>query len=196
MTKKVVLPALLELPLTTLHSAEERDRYPRRFVRDGEPAPPPKIPVLRLIAYLDNASLAATQALRPHTLHTLRFQVRGTEWPATAQRLRLELLSTCPPTLFHSASFETAERSGSGMFEATLTGGIQFNATQSDGAPDLMVSVRAAFAMQDANMQDVPVVGHNQLRFRISAAANPPSTASSVPAASASGLARGGLQSC
>src|SRR5207253_2228937 len=111
-SKKALLPALAKLSLPTLYLVGEKDRWPRRFAADGEADAVPRVPVLRLSAFLDNVTVAATQQLRPHTLHTLRFQVRGTEWPEHAQRLRVELLSTCPPSLFHVSPFETGDWSG------------------------------------------------------------------------------------
>jgi len=187
--KKVLLPALAQLPLPTLYLTQENDHRRRRVAGDGETAAVPKMPVLRLAAFLDSASVAATQQLRPHTLHTLQFQVRGTAWPNNAQRLRVELLSTCPPSLFHVSAFETEDRSGSPEFEATLAGGIQFNATQSQGGSDLMVAVRAAFVMRDGSVQRVPVVGHSQLRFRVSSSGDSSAPAKATPAASSiSGL--------
>jgi hypothetical protein len=189
--KKSLRSALAKLPLPTLYLAEKNDRWPRQFAEDGRPTTVQKIPVLRLIAFLDNSPVAATQQLRPHTLHTLRFQVRGTGWPENAQRLRIELLSTCPPPLFHFSALETGDRSGAPEFDTTLTGGIQFNATQSPGSSDLVVAVRAAFAMEDGSVREVPTVGHNQLRFRVSssrespaprpAAQTPPVTAGLAP---------------
>jgi hypothetical protein len=165
--RKTMLAALVRLPLPTLYLAEERDRWPSRFAERCETASP-RIPVLRLAAFLDNAPITATQRLRPHTLHTLRFQIKGTEWPKQAQLLRVELLCTCPPTLFHVSTFETRDRSGSSEFEATLSGSIQFDASQSEGAADLVVAVRAAFSMQDGSVCESPIIGHSQLRFRVS----------------------------
>jgi hypothetical protein len=185
--KKALLPALAKLPLPTLYLAENKDRWPHRFTGHGEAATVPKIPVLRLAAFLDNVPVAATQQLRPHTLHTLRFQVRGTGWPEHAQRLRVELLSTCPPSLFHVSAFETADRSGAPEFEATLVGGIQFNAAQSEGASDLVVAVRAAFAMQDGWVREAHTVGYSQLRFRVSSSGDSAAPGKAVPAASAIG---------
>jgi hypothetical protein len=185
--KKALLPALAQLPLPTLYLAEEKDRWPRRFVEDGEPTTVPKILVLRLAAFLDNSPVGATHQLRPHTLHTPRFQVRGTEWPDNAQRLRIELLSTCPPTLFHISAFETGDRSGAPEFEATLAGGIQFNATQSEGASDLLVAVRAAFTMHDGSAHEAPVVGHTQLRFRVSSSGDSATATKAPPAACTTG---------
>jgi hypothetical protein len=185
--KKAILPALAKLPLPTLYLAEERDRWPRRPAADGGTPAVPKIPVLRLTAFLDNAPVTATQQLRAYTLHTLRFQVRGAEWPKQAERLRVELLSTCPPSLFHVSAFETADRSGAPEFEATVAGSIQLNASQSEGASDVAVAVRAAFMMQDGSAQEAPIVGHSQLRFRVSPPSDPAATGKTVPAASASG---------
>jgi hypothetical protein len=185
--KKALLPALVKLPLPTLYLAEEPDRWPRRFAGDGETPAVPKIPVLRLTAFLDNTPVAATQQLRPHTLHTLRFRIRGTEWPTHAERLRVELLSTCPASLFHVSAFETADHSGAPEFEATVVGSIQLNAAQSEGASDVAVAVRAAFLMQDGSVQEAPVVGHSQLRFRVSPPSDPAASGKGPPAASAIG---------
>jgi hypothetical protein len=118
--KKALLSALARLPLPTLYLAEKKDRRRRRFAEDGSPTVVQKIPVLRVVAFLDNCPIAATEQLRPHTLHTLRFQVRGTEWPENAQRLRIELLSTCPPPLFHFSALETGDRCGAPEFDTTL----------------------------------------------------------------------------
>jgi len=109
--------------------------------------------------------------LNPYTLHSLRFQVRGNEWPENAQRLRIELLSTCPPGSFLSPVFEAGGQRAGAEFETAVTGNIQINAAQSDKAPDLAVSVRAAFNMQDGSVLEAPVVGHQQLRFRVASSA-------------------------
>ncbi|MBL8793610.1 MAG: hypothetical protein JNM56_06885 [Planctomycetia bacterium] len=185
--KNALLPALAQLPLPTLYLAEEKHRWPRRSTADGEGDTVPKVPVLRLTAFLDNTLVAATQQLRPHTLHTLRFDVRGTEWPDHAQRLRVELLSTCPPSLFHVSIFETGDRSGAPEFEATLAGSIQFTASQSEGASDLVVAVRAGFTMQDGSVREAHIVGHSQLRFRVSSSGDSGSPGKLTPAASAIG---------
>src|SRR5262249_5811492 len=96
-SKKALLPALAKLPLPTLYRAEKKDPWPRGFAGGGERDKVRTIPVLRLSAFVDNAPVAAAQQLRPYTLYTLRLQVRGSEWPEHAQRLHVELLSTCPP---------------------------------------------------------------------------------------------------
>lgn len=165
--KKKLRLALGRLPLPTLYFAEKQPRGVNRSA-PGESAPLPNNPVLRLAAFLDNLPVTVTQTLRPHTLHTLRFHVSGTEWPENAQSLRIELLSTCPPSLFHFSVFETCDHSIADIFESELAGNLQFNATQSEGAADLLVAVRVAFVMQDKSMREVHVVGHNQLRFRLS----------------------------
>ncbi len=137
--KKALLLALTKLPISTLYVAKEPNRWPRRFAEGGETPTVPKIPVLRLTTFVDNAPVTSTHQLRPNTLHTLRFQVKGAEWPKHAQRLRIELLSTCPPSLFHVSTFETADRSGAPEFEAAVIGNIQLSASQSDGALDVTV---------------------------------------------------------
>lgn len=186
-SKKPLLQLIARLPLPNLYLAEEKDRWPRP-PRNTEPqAPPLSIPVIRLAAFLDEKPITVPQQLRSHTLHTLRFQAKGVNWPEPAERLRVELLCTCPPSLFHVSVFETKDHTGHPEFESTLTGSIQFNASQSADAADLAVVVRAAFILTEGSVHQAPVVGHNQFRFRVSPAptAVPTPTA---PAASSTGL--------
>jgi hypothetical protein len=183
--KKSLLPALAKVPLPTLYVAGYKHRGSHSFDTARRMDTVPRNPVLRLSAFLGNVAVSGTQPLEPHTLHTLRFQVLGTEWPENAKSLQIELLTTCPASLFHVSLFETEDRSGAPQFESVLVGNIRFDTAQSEAASDLVVSVRAAFLMLDGAMRAAHVVGQNHMRFRLAAPEEVGSRRKCAPTASA-----------
>jgi nucleoside phosphorylase len=162
------LQALSGLTLPTLYfrgnngSAFSRNR---RTTQNSENTP--QAPVLRVIASIDGTHLTGTAIVRTGVLHALRFQIKGAVWPADAARLRLGLLSTCPPACYSISLTEIPRPGIEGEFSAEVTGHISFLAAQSSDTTDLVFVVQVNFDLPEGRVLESPVVGHHQLRLRI-----------------------------
>jgi len=157
---------LLSIPLPTLYWHSRESKIPYLASKEHEAAP---IPMLRVIVFLDHAPIASPQLLRPNLLYPLVFQVRGLIWPDDAIRLRLDLLTTCPPSEFSVSEFALAPPRciGNGEYQGELTGYIKFYSGQSSLLDDLVFIVRGAFETSVGQFIEIPVIGHNELRLRV-----------------------------
>lgn len=158
---------LLSIPLPTLywHSRESRIPY-RDGAKEPEAAPGP---MLRVIVFLDHAPIASPQLLKSDILYPLVFRVRGHIWPDEAIRLRLDLLTTCPQSEFSVSEFalDPPRFIENDEYQGELAGQIKFNAGQSSLLDDLVFTVRSAFETYDGDFMEIPVIGHNELRLRV-----------------------------
>jgi hypothetical protein len=157
---------LLSIPLPTLYWHSRESKTPYLASKGHEAAPSP---MLRVIVFLDHAPIASPQLLRSNLLYPLVFQVRGLTWPDDAIRLRLDLLTTCPPSEFSVSEYALAPPHciENGEYQGELTGHIKFNSGQSSLLDDLVFIVRGAFETSIGNFIEIPVIGHNELRLRV-----------------------------
>ena len=158
---------LLMIPLSTLYWHTRELRIPYQSATE-KPAAAPS-PMLRVIVFLDHAPITSPQLLKSNVLYPLVFRVRGLTWPVEAVRLRLDLLSTCPPGEFSVSEFalDKPQCIENGEYQEELPGQIKFNSGQSSILDDLVFAVRGAFETSDGSLMEIPVIGHNELRFRI-----------------------------
>jgi hypothetical protein len=126
-------------------------------------------PLLRVIIFLDHAPMASPQLLKSSILYPLVFRVRGLVWPDEAVRLRLDLLTTCPASAFSVSEFilERPLYIDNNEYCGELKGQIIFNSGQSSLLDDIVFTVRGAFESADGDFTEIPVIGHNELCFRV-----------------------------
>ena len=158
---------LLMIPLPTLYWNAREVEFPYR-VADRESDTTPS-PMLRVIVFLDRASVASPQFLKSNILYPLVFQVRGLTWPSDAVRLHLDLLTTCPQNEFSVSDFtlDKPHCIKDGEYQGELVGQIKFNSGQSSVLDDLIFTVRSAFETSTGDFTEIPVIGHNELRLRV-----------------------------
>lgn len=169
---------LLRLPLKTLYmkASDERfhvrsDDQPEEIAQKIAPAP-----LVRLIAFLDRAPLATPQLVKTDLLYPLAFRLRGLTWPGEAMRLRLDLQTTCPKDEFRVSEFilDRPPLNAEFEYEGEVEGYIKFNSAQSSVLDDLVFTICAAFEMPSGEFQEIPVIGHYELRLRVVGPQNHP----------------------
>ena len=158
---------LLMIPLPTLYWNAREAEFPYR-VADRESDTTPS-PMLRVIVFLDHAPVASPQFLKSNILYPLVFRVRGLTWPSDAVRLYLDLLTTCPQNEFSVSNFtlDKPHCIKDDEYQGKLIGQIKFNSGQSSVLDDLIFTVRSAFETSTGDFTEIPVIGHNELRFRV-----------------------------
>lgn len=158
---------LLLIPLPTLywHSKELEIPY-RESIEEPEPE---QNPLLRVIAFLDHAPIASPQLLKPNILYPLVFRVHGLGWPKDAIRLRLDLLTTCPSSEFAVSEYllDPPHLIKNDEYEGELVGQIKFNSGQSSLLDGLVFVIQGGFETEDGRVEEIPVIGHNELRLRV-----------------------------
>jgi hypothetical protein len=164
---KAALDLLSVLPLPTLYYAEKEDVLKGRRVSSAPVLEEKRPPLLKVIAFIDGSPLVCPQVLRPSLLYSLRFRVRGSFWPARADSLCLDLISTCPAGSYAVSGFSIARPQTDGEFEADSDGNITFHAAQSPGSMNLAFTVRCRFQPEEGAGSDADVVGHHRLQFRV-----------------------------
>lgn len=164
----------LPLPTIYLYRKLSEDRLP--LAKVAEPSDGAPSPLIRVIVFLDHAPLVTPQLVKAALLYPLAFRLRGLTWPDGAQRLHLDLLTTCPASEFATSIFTVARPATIRDFEyeAEVSGHINFNAAQSSLLEDLVFAVRAAFELSDGMFQEIPVIGHHELRLRVTDQQNHP----------------------
>ena len=167
MNRTQLLKGLELLPLPTLYWSEKVEKFPiQRPVTHGEERRP-EPSVVKVIGFFDQLPLCSPQLLRPAAIYSLRFRVRGENWPDDADAMRLDLLTTCPRELFSASTFTLTRPSTLNKYEGELHGQISFPISQSLISPDLVFRVRCAFVTQSREFKPVPVIGHTELSFRV-----------------------------
>jgi hypothetical protein len=158
---------LLDIPLPAIYWKKRKERFPIRQPT-GEAVEPPA-PMVCVIAFLDNAPLVTPQLLRPDIMYPLDFKLRGISWPDDASDLHLDLLSTCPTGSYGVSKYvlPKPQSLSEQRFAANLSGQITFAIPQSNPFNDLVFAIRAAYAMPEGVMQEIPVIGHSELRLRV-----------------------------
>jgi len=158
---------LLLIPLPTLYWHSRELNIPFRNTAEEPDAVPS--PLLRVIVFLDHEPIASPQLLKSNILYPLVFRVRGLVWPDDAVRLRLDLLTTCPPSAFSVSEFalDPPRCIENDEYHGELAGQIIFNSGQSSLLDDLVFTARGAFETSDGHFKEIPVIGHNELRLRV-----------------------------
>ena len=164
---------LSSIPLPALYWHSRELTFPFRDSNKESENPPN--PLLRVILFLDHAPVASPQLLKPNVLYPLVFRVRGLAWLKDAVRLKLDLLTTCPQNEFSVSEFILEPpRIENDEYQGELKGNISFKSGQSSWLDDLVFNVRGAFEMPDGSFKEIPVIGHNELRFKVVSEAQHP----------------------
>ena len=158
---------LASFPLPTLYWGRERP-HPMKVARRGE-ASPSLNRMVRVIAFLDQQPVASPQFLNQGKLYRLTLQLRGLGWPDEAIRLRVDLNTTCPPEVYALSNFalDKPSNTANGEYSGQATGQMVFNASQNNPFDDLIFTVHAAFETEEGELEEVPVIGHNELRIKV-----------------------------
>jgi len=158
---------LLLIPLPTLYWHSRELSIPLRNTTEEPDAA--SSPLLRVIVFLDHAPIASPQLLKSNILYPLIFRVRGLIWPDDAVRLRLDLLTTCPPSAFSVSEFTLDPPCciENDEYQGELAGQITFKSGQSSLLDDLVFTVRGAFETSGGHFKEIPVIGHSELRLRV-----------------------------
>jgi hypothetical protein len=164
---KAALDLLSVLPLPTLYYTEKEDVWEGRRARSAPVPEERRPPLLKVIAFIDEAPLVCPQVLRPGLLYSLRLRIRGSFWATGTDSLRLDLISTCPAGSYTVSQFSIPRPKTDGEFEAEADGNITFHAAQSPGSMNLAFTVRCRFHPDEGASSDAVVVGHHRLQFRV-----------------------------
>ncbi len=158
---------LVSIPLPTLYWNKERPNPTLETLKGKTSSSPNRM--VRVIAFIDQQPVASPQFLNQGTLYGLTLRLRGLGWPDRAIRLRVDLNTTCPPEVYAVSDFaiEKPINLASGDYNGQSTGQIVFNARQSNVFDDLVFTVHAAFETEDGELEEVPVIGHNELRVKV-----------------------------
>lgn len=158
---------LLALPVPLLYWLATEDGYSR--MAGSQAVEQSTCPLVRVIAFLDDAPVATPQLVKPGILYGLSFRVRGIEWPTGATSLRLALVSTCPHEEYSVSTFILPRPTAllGAQYEGYLPGHIRFHSAQSTILEDIVYGLRAAFELPGNAFQDVPIIGHHELRLRV-----------------------------
>jgi hypothetical protein len=165
--REKTIEALRGLLLPTLY-LKEADNLPYRRDHGLKLLDPNTVPVLKLICFLDNSPLVTPQILQPKLLYHLAFRVKGLSWPDHACGLRIQLLSSCPREYYTVSEFRIPRPRSGGEFEEDCRGHIQFATAQSSPTTDLVFGVQCLFEFPPKVLSEAVLVGHYELRFRVS----------------------------
>ena len=157
---------VLSVPIPTIYLRTRVDHFSQGFA----PAPKePPAPLLKVVVDLDGEPIVSPQLLKPNLLYSLRLKLRGFSWPDDADRLHIGLHTTCPSEEYSISEFvlERPKETKGFEYDGQLTGSLKFGAAQSSFLEDLVFSVRAAFETEAGRFQEIPVIGHDELRIRV-----------------------------
>jgi hypothetical protein len=158
---------LLSVPLPAIYLCP-RDNETWSRGNSGMSGRPPE-PLLRVVASLDRVPVASPVLVKVDLLYPLSLRVHGLVWPKGAIRLRLDLLSTCPTSEYVVSDFlmDPPKLIDEDRYEGEAAGQIKFHTAQSGVLDDLVFTIRGAFELPDGAFQEVPVIGHHELRLRV-----------------------------
>ncbi len=125
--------------------------------------------LVRVIAFIDDEPLVTPQLLQPNLMYSLRFLVWGTNWRDESEKLKLDLITTCPPTDYSVSEFylQKPSKVENDQYEGELSGQIQFKMAQTFSSENISFVIGCAFELLDGSYDEIPVIGHNQLEFRV-----------------------------
>ena len=158
---------LASIPLRTLYWSAEQPRP--SFGGLSEKPAPGQEPMVRAIVFLDQEPVASPQFLNQGVLYGLTFRLQGLGWPDNAVRLRINLNTTCPPEVYAVSDFamDRPTHIADSQFEGNIAGHISFQCKQSNLLDDLVFTVHAAFEALEGHLNEIPVIGHNELRIKV-----------------------------
>ena len=154
----------LPLPLTYRRAYEETERVgPTTGVKRDT-----RTPLIRLVAFIDGEPLVGAMRLQPNLQYSIRFDVLGTIWPNDAHRMVIDAVTTTPRSDFTVSNFEAfkPQEVADDEYRISLSGFLSFRTAQTLLSENHVFVVRAAFEGDDG-IQEVPVIGHRQLEFRV-----------------------------
>ena len=133
-------------------------------------------PMVRVVVFLGQTPVATPQFLKPNILYPLEFRVRGIAWPDDAVRFNLNLSTTCTQSEFSLSQLSMEKPLGTDIseYEGSLSGHILFNFAQSSVTDDLIFAVHGAFETSEGLFEEIPVIGHTELRLRVLAPSRSP----------------------
>jgi len=154
-------------PLPSLYLRKETKE--QGYQQPDEEDAIPQRPLVRVIAFIDDAPIASPQLLRSELLYSVRFKIKGLLWPPNAKRLRLDLLTTCPSSEYAISEFSAIQPpiQEDGGFEVEVSGQLKFRSGQSNLLEDLVFATQVAFESNEKDVNEVPAIGHTQLRLRV-----------------------------
>lgn len=157
------------IPLTYWKGQSENFPFHRSPSDENKDTNTSKPSLVRVIAFIDDMPLVSPQLLKPRLVYSLRFVIRGIGWHDESEKLRLDLLTTYPPTDYSVSEFSLQKPSKieNDQYEGELVGHIRFNTAQTLLSENIPFVIRCAFELSDGNYDEIPVIGHNQLEFRI-----------------------------
>lgn len=173
---QMLLSFLSELPIpVTYWKREKTERnfsYQNSTEEKDESSPSEKdtpSPLIRVIAFIDDSPLTSPQILQPQLVYSIKFAILGLTWLKNAERLRLDLLTTLPSSEYAISDFyiNNPKTMNGEQYEASLTGQIQFKSPQSLLSDSVSFVIRCAFVLPNEKIQEIPVIGHNQLEFYV-----------------------------
>ena len=143
-------------PVNTLKSLEE----------DEKQLPSP---IVRLIAFIDDMPLVTPQQLEPQLTYSLKFKIKGITWHSDSEKLHINLVTTCPQEDYSVSNFvlQKPDNLDSNEYEGEIKGQINFKSAQSLFSEEISFVVGCAFKLSDNTFNEIPVIGHNQIQFRI-----------------------------
>lgn len=162
-----LLEGLEILPLPTIYWNEKNEAFPFQQESSDDKDMHSEPSLVKVVGFIDNSPLCSAQLLRPVTIYSLHFHICGENWPKEADEIRLDLLTTCPRELYSSSVFTLKRPSQLKKYDGELHGQICFPAQQSTLSPDMVFKVRCAFMKDSSEFRSVPVIGHTELKFRI-----------------------------
>jgi hypothetical protein len=157
----------LAIPVTYWKKVDRKYGSRRHSADDDEEESAP--PLVKATASLDNDPLVSPMRIRSSVLYSLNFSIRGTAWPKDAEKLCLDLVTTCPMTDFSASEFTLAKPSVVERleYEGVIAGHLSFKVAQSMLAENVVFAVRGAFKNLDGSYSEVPVIGDSQLEFKV-----------------------------
>ena len=172
---------LLALPLPTLYWRKSTPPSPFSEIYNQETV---QNPMVRLITFLDGYPIVSPHLLRSNLLYSLEFQVRGVNWPRDASHFHLTLTSTCPAEEYSLSDFMLARPPGLGedeQFEGKMRGNIRFKSGQSSLLDELIFAVHGAFETDQGTLTETPLIGHSELRLRVTSESGHPVASGNRP---------------
>jgi GTP cyclohydrolase II len=125
--------------------------------------------IVRLIAFIDNEPLVSPQLLKPQLSYSLMFSIKGILWHPESESLHVRLLSTYPSSDYSISQFilQKPHNMEEYNYEGELNGRIQFSVAQSIASTNIYFTIGCAFELSNDSFWEVPVIGYNQLEFRV-----------------------------
>lgn len=158
----------LDLPSTYLKDHQKQDsKIDNKATKRSSSTRPD--PLVRLVAFLDDSPLVGSQTVKPQINYTIKFNIRGIIWPDNAIRLEFDLLTTLSDKEYSVSKLylPEPEKISEQKYKDTIVGNIKFKSAQTIFSEDICFKVRGAFRYSDGSKKEVPIIGHNELKFHV-----------------------------